>query len=180
MLFIIVYDTFQVNIVTSLFGLCGVHLCVCVCVCEYVSVYECHRARVHFMAIGCVINILVNTCTLRAPCFIKGYIGWVIGSRLSLPYSEFQCLCVCAERMSRSSLSIRSHSVHFGLHCIVRCCSFVRLFASIATPPNHKYLTRLKYMGMYHPLGKIYSIWTHDACVCVFPESATEFIAMVA
>lgn len=34
----------------------------------------------------------------------------------------------------------------------------------ILSTPNHKYLTRLKiHANAYHPLGKIYSNWTHDA-----------------
>lgn len=51
--------------------------CMRICVCT-LWLYRIEWARVHFMAIGYVINILVNTSTLAEYYFIKEYIGWVI------------------------------------------------------------------------------------------------------
>lgn len=165
-------------------GCVCVSMCVCLCIhCVNVGVLWLYRidwARIYFMAIGYVINILVNTCTLAEYYFIKEYIGWVIVLDFFFDYYTAKCELSVAHVVYSS---FYNHQLHCTLNFVytkththrmvgwlvawlVRWlnCLFIRSFA---TPPNHKYLTRLKYMKMYHPHGKCSNL--DIRCVCMFP-----------
>lgn len=104
MLFIVVYDTFQVNIV----ALAWIHIfAVCVFFCPNESAFsqaserDSEWERVHFMAIGCVINILVNTCHAMNFLYNTLFIMVKIGYRMTHHHDDmcaasefFFCVCV--------------------------------------------------------------------------------------